>query len=695
MKSGPQEPPSSHWTIEVSRHSFLLALILFTIFHWLISAFVAPAEDELYYWAWAQNLKGSYFDHPPLVAYLIRLSTMIFGNNLFGIRFFSCVSSFYILWVLRSYCRGGQILTFVLFTPVFALGSILMTPDTPLLFFWTAYIVWVTHTVLRINSWNEDPVDRVYHSSPVSIGQWAWGGLLLGLGCLSKYTMFVAIPCSFVVFFLRFPWRGWAWGYFLHLFSALIVFSPVLIFNYRHDWVSFRFQWENAMQGGGGFAFSRFFEFLGSQVMLAGALPFLLFGLVWLRKKDFDKDARLYTCFWFFVLPFLFFIFQSFRNRLEANWALVTYLAFWPLAQRILEWTSFKALGVAVILTSFFVPLAVSAVIFIHLVIPLKAFPVTRDRIYRLKSQYQLAKEVAKDMKKETSLRPLFLHNYQEVSYFRFLGVPAEQIYPAYKSSEFTMEPKSICELPQVWFFTNRERPAEEDSVLKCFKSQKVMKQYPFKVRNEVLDTYYWVFTTKMKSVVTVLAFILLLAEIYSVLPPRSDSFSLKPQNYVIGGTHIYSNLSEGSGTVSEIAEAAEEAGYDFIVITDTNTTEARRLGFEKRQGKVDVFVEMEVTFAAGHALWFTSLSSLKDKSDKELSALAWQHYLGNRSDNKAFFCRSPSQSPRNTPGLDWRNFPTALKPSVWTRGFEGSGRNRLLRFLPRFLFTLSIITPP
>jgi 4-amino-4-deoxy-L-arabinose transferase-like glycosyltransferase len=458
---------------------------------------VAPAEDELYYWAWSQSLKGSYFDHPPLVAYLIRISTTIFGNNLFGIRFFSCLSSFYILWVIRSYCRGGQVLSYVLFTPIFALGSILMTPDTPLLFFWTAYLVWVTHTVLRINSWNEDPVDRVYHSSPVSVFQWIVGGFLLGMGCLGKYTMFIAIPCSFMVFFTRFPWRGWAWGYAIHLLSALLAFSPVLIFNYTHQWVSFRFQWENAMQGGGGFVFSRFFEFLGSQVMLAGALPFLLFIFVCLKRKDYEKDARLYTCFWFFVIPMVFFTFQSFRNRLEANWALVTYLAFWPLAQRIFEWTSFKALSLGVTFVSFLVPLGVTAAIFIHLIVPLKWFPVTRDRIYRLKEQYEMSKTVAEEMKKQSDKLPLFLHNYQGVSYFRFFGVPSEQIYPAHKSSEFTIDPKFICGLNRAWYFTNRERPSEEDSVLKCFKSQKVIKEYPFKVRNELLDNYYWVLLEK------------------------------------------------------------------------------------------------------------------------------------------------------------------------------------------------------
>jgi hypothetical protein len=151
-----------------------------------------------------------------------------------------------------------------------------------------------------------------------------------------------------------------------------------------------------------------------------------------------------------------------------------------------------------------------------------------------------------------------------------------------------------------------------------------------------------------MKPFITVVLFVLLLAEIYSVLPPLNEPFPLKPQNYVVGATHVYSNLSEGSGSVTQIAAAAEEAGYDFIVITDTNKTEARQLGFEKRIGKVDVFVEMEVAFSAGHALWFTSLSTLKDKSDKELSPLAWQHYLGNRSDNKAFFVVAHPSHPKH-----------------------------------------------
>ncbi len=74
-----------------SKSQYVWLLLALTVVHFWLSGYLPPAEDELYYWAWAKNLQWSYFDHPPMVAWLISFSTKIFGDNLFGIRFFACV----------------------------------------------------------------------------------------------------------------------------------------------------------------------------------------------------------------------------------------------------------------------------------------------------------------------------------------------------------------------------------------------------------------------------------------------------------------------------------------------------------------------------------------------------------------------------------------------------------------------------
>jgi hypothetical protein len=70
-----------------------------------------------------------------------------------------------------------------------------------------------------------------------------------------------------------------------------------------------------------------------------------------------------------------------------------------------------------------------------------------------------------------------------------------------------------------------------------------------------------------------------------------------------VGGIHIHSRFSDGSGTVAEIAAAGEAAGVDFLILTDHATLKARQKGLEGRHGKVLVIVGEETGWRKGHVL--------------------------------------------------------------------------------------------
>ena len=59
---------------------------------------------------------------------------------------------------------------------------------------------------------------------------------------------------------------------------------------------------------------------------------------------------------------------------------------------------------------------------------------------------------------------------------------------------------------------------------------------------------------------------------------------------------HVHSTYSDGTGTVPEIARAAERAGADVVLLTDHDTLAARREGEERYHGRVLVLVGHEVT---------------------------------------------------------------------------------------------------
>jgi PHP domain len=114
-----------------------------------------------------------------------------------------------------------------------------------------------------------------------------------------------------------------------------------------------------------------------------------------------------------------------------------------------------------------------------------------------------------------------------------------------------------------------------------------------------------------------------LVLECYSVLPQKRESNftsgnTPKTLSYVQGIIHVHSSFSDGGGTPEQIAQAAEQAGMDFVVLTDHNNYEARKKGFEKKWGNTDLFVEMEASTLVGHAVSFFSQNEALKNADSE-----------------------------------------------------------------------------
>ena len=114
----------------------------------LIQAHVTPLIfDESYYWYYAQNMAWGYFDHPPMVAGLVKAGSWFFDGEL-GVRLLSClmsIGSAILLWDCIKFKEKEQYLPhfFVLLfsMTLFHAYGFFMLPDTPLLFF-TALFLW-------------------------------------------------------------------------------------------------------------------------------------------------------------------------------------------------------------------------------------------------------------------------------------------------------------------------------------------------------------------------------------------------------------------------------------------------------------------------------------------------------------------------------------------------------------------------
>src|SRR5258707_4990326 len=90
---------------------------------------------------WSQNLPGGYYDHPPMVAIVIRLGTLIAGDTELGVRLVSVLLALPMSWavyrtaeILFGGRRVAATATILLNTTMMAaVGTLIVTPDSPLL----------------------------------------------------------------------------------------------------------------------------------------------------------------------------------------------------------------------------------------------------------------------------------------------------------------------------------------------------------------------------------------------------------------------------------------------------------------------------------------------------------------------------------------------------------------------------------
>jgi 4-amino-4-deoxy-L-arabinose transferase-like glycosyltransferase len=313
----------------VSGHRGLafLWLVALTLLHlWMIASGRWPlSADEAQYWEWSRRLDWSYYSKGPAVAYLIGLSTRLGGSTDFWVRLPAVALSTataaigYLLAsrIFQSAQAGFLSLVILSVMPLYAVGAVLMTIDPPFVFCWG--LAWLCLSRVRQRQ-----------------GELAWygAGIAFGLGLLSKYTMFMLVPC--VGLWLLSAPRLRPWLRRREPYEAcalgLLIFSPVVVWNARHGWYSLQHVFTQA-----GGASSRSLlaaltggpEYLAAQLGVVSPLLFLLMATAvrWAWREGVRRDREdllLLVCA--SVPVFLFFQTWSFFTKVQANWAAHAYL---------------------------------------------------------------------------------------------------------------------------------------------------------------------------------------------------------------------------------------------------------------------------------------------------------------------------------------------------------------------------------
>lgn len=301
----------------LSRPSTLFA-ILAVVSAWLCAA-LPVFSQEAYYWTYAQHPDLSYFDHPPMVAWLIWIGSHLFGDSGFGVRAGTWLCGMSATWLgvllLRDFGvdRRGQAAWIVLamVSPIVVMTHFLANPDAPLVAAWT------------LTMW------ALWRARGGAMRWWLLAGVGAGLALLSKYSgAFLGLGGVLLLLAdaplrrqLRRP------GPWLAVVLAMLVFLPVVWWNVQNDFESFRFQTTERI-GKGQLGLIWFAEFVGGQIgVLHPAIAVVLPLSLWYLLRRARGDARAMHLLAFGAPMLGYLLLQSLWIQVKINWMAPAYVA--------------------------------------------------------------------------------------------------------------------------------------------------------------------------------------------------------------------------------------------------------------------------------------------------------------------------------------------------------------------------------
>ena len=345
-------------------------------------------DDEAYYWVFSRYLDWGYFDHPPMIALLVKMGYAIFPNEL-GVRLFPLLLNLLSLVIIEKLISKKNPLLFytiALSIAIIQVTGFVAAPDIPLIFFVALFFLCYkrfTETFSLLNT------------------------LLLGFAvALLFYSKYHAV--LIVIFTLLSNIRLFTkYQTYLAAIIALLLFAPHLWWQYQHDWISFRYHlFESNVNA---YKPSFTFNYIAGQLLLPGPIAgFILLPAAFLYKtKNASEKALRFTM----IGLYLFFLLSSFRGKVEGNWTSPVLVCLIILShQFLMEKLSWQRWLVKLL------PVTLVLVLFVRIVMIADILPVKE-----IQNRYHAWKEWPAIMKEKTRGLPIvFSNSYQRASKYWF-----------------------------------------------------------------------------------------------------------------------------------------------------------------------------------------------------------------------------------------------------------------------------------
>jgi hypothetical protein len=361
---------------------------------WFLVSLVQAAgtelfDDEAYYWVYSRFLEWGYFDHPPMIAVLIKLGTAILPGEL-GLRFFIVLMGTATIALIEYLTQPKDIRLFfaiVLNMAVLQIGGIIAVPDIPLLFFTALFFI--AYQVFELKN---------TLISALSLA------IVIALLLYSKYHGIL------IIFFtlLSNPSILTRWKSLLVILMSVGLFMPHVIWQILHGLPSINYHLFERLSPPYKPSFTA--DYLLGQLLLSGPLVGWL--IIWAALKNRWANATEKAMYWSLIGTYVLFFLSSFRSRTEANWTILLMAPLIVLSYQYLSKQANLAKWIYKLL-----PYSIALVILVrvYMILDIQALP------FMPKDEFHQNREWAAAIRKKANGLPVvFTNSYQRASKYWF-----------------------------------------------------------------------------------------------------------------------------------------------------------------------------------------------------------------------------------------------------------------------------------
>ena len=226
---------------------------------------IGLGPDEAQYWTWSKDLSWGYYSKPPGIAWQIWLGTHYLGDTEVGVRFMSVALSClypFLIYFLAWFCGlapwtcfcAGMVMAL---SPLGIASSFFAITDVGMIFFWILTCMAIVASLRcksvqdvtsrglikneEVDAEKEAEISLIDCQEKVSMSpppRYIWIGIFIGLGALFKWPIYIL--WAFIIGLLPFARQFIHKQFFVGLGLSLLGLLPSIIWNFNHDWVTFR-----------------------------------------------------------------------------------------------------------------------------------------------------------------------------------------------------------------------------------------------------------------------------------------------------------------------------------------------------------------------------------------------------------------------------------------------------------------------